>query len=333
MKRAFVGFSSCIAYDYQNKATKAASDLQSSPNPIMYGSTGLLLLYDEIWFACRSVAPESLRSLPYVHFLDEKYPDIYLGEDFDKAIEDIDISMTEALKETDDRYNSTWSEVTEHVSRNGVDNHTHGISALGKNFGGNATQRNLAIDLALIDKFPGLGLEIVLNPLTVPAIYSPFGFVDQTDNLVGFSNMELTHRLLTFGELYDYVGNKGPYHPILDEMRNDRLLEEFRRWVGANTSILDNQEIRAIEKDVNTRLRELRIKSLEKYVSKKHLIQAPAQMLKSAVLGLVPPANGIAKLVEIIKANRKAESVRWQAFIAISKERYDEVENSREKPQ
>lgn len=330
MKRAFIGFSSCVAYDYKNRARKTPNDERSSPNPILYGSTGLLLLYDEIWFACRSLCPNNMRALPYVRFLDQEFPDVRFDHEFETTVGDLVEGMRDAGAESPARH---WREITAHVSRNGVDNHTHGLTAFGRGFMANQTDVNLAIDVTVVDHFPELKLEVALNPLTSPIIYSPFGYIDRTEAAIEFSNVELTHRLLTFGSLYDYVNRQGPYHPVIDEMRNDPLLTEFRKWVGANDSRLDNQDIRMIERDVNERITDLRIKSMEKYVSRKSLIQVPAQMLKSAALSLVPPANGIAKGIEILKDNRKSKKVGWQAFIALSKDRFDRLEFLQEKTQ
>src|ERR1700752_93001 len=72
MKRiGYVGLSTPSFYDYRNPASHAPSDTISSPNPIVEGAFGALLLYDELWFLCRSLCPENMRALPYVKFLDE----------------------------------------------------------------------------------------------------------------------------------------------------------------------------------------------------------------------------------------------------------------------
>ncbi len=78
VKRALVGTSTPIGYDYKNQAQKASSDLDDSPNPIIYGSMGLFIIYDEIWFACESLCPQSMRHLPYVKFLDREFGNVSL---------------------------------------------------------------------------------------------------------------------------------------------------------------------------------------------------------------------------------------------------------------
>ena len=85
---AFIGLSTPLFYDYRNPASKAISDLGSSPNPILDSPFGLFLLFDEIWFLCRSLCPQNMRDLPYVKFLDEsgKLPLLKNIEDRSKNI-------------------------------------------------------------------------------------------------------------------------------------------------------------------------------------------------------------------------------------------------------
>ena len=72
MRRAYIGLSTPIAFDYQTTASKTKADLSSSPNPILESPFGLLLLFDELWFLTRSLCPQNMRKVPYVHFLDEE---------------------------------------------------------------------------------------------------------------------------------------------------------------------------------------------------------------------------------------------------------------------
>jgi hypothetical protein len=55
MKRiGYAGLSTPSFYDYRNPASLGPSDSISSPNPILEDAFGALLLYDELWFLCRS---------------------------------------------------------------------------------------------------------------------------------------------------------------------------------------------------------------------------------------------------------------------------------------
>lgn len=87
MRRAYIGLSTPIGYDYKNQATKTKADTYSSPNPILDSPFGLLLLFDELVFLTRSLCPENMRRLPYVSFLDETNLAIVSTEEIETAIE------------------------------------------------------------------------------------------------------------------------------------------------------------------------------------------------------------------------------------------------------
>ena len=74
-RTAYIGLSYPLLYDYNHQADKSPNDLYSSPNPIIESPLGLMILFDEILFLCRSVCPNNMRQLPYVKFVDELYPD------------------------------------------------------------------------------------------------------------------------------------------------------------------------------------------------------------------------------------------------------------------
>src|SRR5690242_9801153 len=68
---AYVGLSSPIFYDY-SRLGKPSENEMDSPNPILDGSFGLFMLFDEIWFISRNLCPQNLRRAPFVRFLFEE---------------------------------------------------------------------------------------------------------------------------------------------------------------------------------------------------------------------------------------------------------------------
>lgn len=66
-------------YDYKHPAEKSQNDLSDSPNPIIESPLGVMILYDELIFLCKSVCPNNMRNLPYVKFVDELYPNFYFS--------------------------------------------------------------------------------------------------------------------------------------------------------------------------------------------------------------------------------------------------------------
>jgi hypothetical protein len=75
VRRALIGFSSPVGYSYAFQAPRSANDGGSSPNPVLMGSMGLFTLYDELWFACESLCPRTMRALPLSTSSIAKRPD------------------------------------------------------------------------------------------------------------------------------------------------------------------------------------------------------------------------------------------------------------------
>lgn len=70
-KIAYIGLSGPTNYDYINTASPTRNDISSSPNPILENAFGLAIFYDEIWFLCESLCPNSLRGHPRIKYIDE----------------------------------------------------------------------------------------------------------------------------------------------------------------------------------------------------------------------------------------------------------------------
>jgi len=66
MRKAFVGLSTPLFYDYNNKKN------WKYPNPFLESPLGLVSMSDEIIFFDRSVCPKSMQKLPFVKFFTDK---------------------------------------------------------------------------------------------------------------------------------------------------------------------------------------------------------------------------------------------------------------------
>ena len=118
---AYIGISYPLLYDYRHQASKCANDLSSSPNPIIESPLGLMVLYDEILFLCRSICPNNMRNLPYVKFVDELYPDFYFGGILELANEmESSITINTSL---------SYDDIVKalNVEGWGADTHTHAL--------------------------------------------------------------------------------------------------------------------------------------------------------------------------------------------------------------
>lgn len=319
MRRAFVGFSSPIGYSYGIDATKTDNDQSSSPNPVLFGSMGLLTLYDEIWFACESLCPQSMRGLPYVKYLDAHGPGLSLAElDFENQIDRI-CDNCGFLPQTNLNglfENGFGDGMTEYLGGQfKTDNHTHGLSFLGVNVGGNPGMRQFAMDMWLIERFKNMKLEIVFNPLTAAG-----GFDDGSGNGISrVRELGLVDQVLTFGSLYDITGPTGPYHPCVEEIRDDSLLREFRKWMRNSGSHLDNQDIAMVQADVDNKVREFTQRTLRNSVKPQNLAAIAVKLAKNALFDQFSFGGAVSTIAEAIDHNRQANQNGWKAFVALSR--------------
>lgn len=74
MRRALIGLSSPIGFNYNRVRSKiwSSSDPDDDPIPLLDSPLGLFLLYDEIWFFNRKMCPSNCLGLEYVKILDEE---------------------------------------------------------------------------------------------------------------------------------------------------------------------------------------------------------------------------------------------------------------------
>ena len=250
MRRAFVGLSTPIGFDYENTATKTQSDHSSSPNPILDSPFGILLLFDEIIFLSRSLCPENMRSLPYVKFLDEQglVPDISsidfngVGTKFqehwdalrNRGDHDKIVPFSEAIRNA----GVTW--------RMGVDNHSHTLNIGPFMKVANADISNLVFDIAICEQLSYENIELVTNSRLQPILEV---------NEAQWADMRLTE-LLVLDDIPNYLTPKGPYHQVIEEVRENAYLKDFRKWIVQQDKAPSESELKEIEESVSASLKE-----------------------------------------------------------------------------
>lgn len=176
--RIFVGLSGPTFFDYQNHAKKTSNDLNSSPNPILENAFGLALFYDEIWFLCESLCPQSLRGHSKIKYLDK-----YLSSPAEQKTAQLVVaalglpsatepaSIYEVCRANFDTY---WEKVQDagaywwNQTGRAIDNHTHGLEILGSTTSGNSNRLStLEADLAVVNLLKAdMPLSASLNSFT-----------------------------------------------------------------------------------------------------------------------------------------------------------------------
>lgn len=315
MRKAYIGLSSPLFYDYGNPATKPHEKQYSSPNPILDGPFGLILFFDELWFLTRSLCPENLRKCEFVFFVDEKdlLDDFVFDPDFDVE----DYFDPEQIKS----HRSGFSVYDYVLFRKGVhwwgpgariDNHTHPIisPAFKPEWGltGNSVDpRRVVFDLAVINHL-GHSFEFITNSFTDRLLNS--------GELASVSPFQFADAMLCIDEIPNYQTPSGPYHECLENLRGNGNLIYFRNWASKASSSTSPAEIFEVKADVEATLRSTSDGILKKYFDKNNEVKSLAKTGFGWLAEFaIPGAGKIYKLADTLAEHRKKEEMRWQGFL------------------
>jgi len=316
MRIAYVGLSSPVFYDYSVEASKTASDDYSSPNPILESPFGLMLLFDEIWFLCKSLCPENMRKLPYVKFLDQT-----------KLLPNLTRRKYSELKEMQEQIlnsngiNPKKKTVSyKFVRRNigiywdaAADIHTHELTILGKKFSASPRVENLFFDMEIVHHLS------VTTKHEVEFITNSFSenLLETVENPILKTNLAET---LTIDYVPNYLTPKGPYHPVIEDVRKNSYLKDFRKWVVKQKSPANRREILEIKRDVEFTLQDAQDKIfLEQFDSKGFFASTGKTILGAGVDILFPGLSTIASITQDGIDYWRNRERRWQAFLVSTK--------------
>lgn len=300
MRKAFIGFSSPIAYSYKFENEKG------HPNPILDSPIGLFLFYDEIWFLDKKLCPYNMQSLPYVHFLSEEY-------DLSKLdLRQLHLSLDEISKiipaEKREEARSAYDRARHLNIQDGwlADNHGRGISVGNDGAMPNPTENNLIIDDYIARQF---GLELITNSYTY---YASTTFVSHE------VSRQLAHAVLA-KNIPNFQMIDGPYHPLIDDLRSDSFLKDFRGKVKdlANTS--DISVITNLSEQMEHQFDLYTTALVLKHFDKKRIFKGIAD----AVVGQVPILSNVYSAVDggktVFDAINARKNYGWVGFLANAK--------------
>lgn len=312
MRIAYVGLSTPLFYDYHFPASKAPSDLSSSPNPILDSPFGIMLLFDEIWFLCRSLCPDNMRSLSYVRFMDEqgllppiediKFPDLY------EAIK----NNKELLAKYNDFYDvfKTYEESLKSVGYiwgRWPDNHSHGLKLGSVIRSANSVRiENVLFDIEVVKRLEKKNIELITNRFSQRWL--------QTGSNP-FLQSHVTE-LLVINNIPNYLSRYGPYHPCTEEARENKYLKDFRKWVVQQPLSFDKNELLDIMKSVESAIKETQDKLFLQYLDRSTFYKSVGKTLVGTAMDLlVPGVSAIATIAEEIVSYFDRGKTRWQGFI------------------
>lgn len=309
---AYIGLSYPISYDYRNQAPLSENDTWDSPNPIIESPLGLMILYDELWFLCESLCPSNMRGLPYIKYVDKLYPDLYY-EGAELFIKDVDLKL--------DYRGLGYSDILERMNLNkafgGLDNHSHDIKIGNIARMGNADEDNFKFDIyifmALQEKTEN-SVELVSN--------SRFGMNDFASYP---DNAEVIEKII-IPNMPNYLNKEGPYHPCMEELRENKYLVDFRRWIISQSTTFQKSEINEICADVDRTIKETQERVFNKYLNDNSIYSFFRSSSKTAIktgAGIIwTPFSIMDAIAGIIINGKNALEVkgdRWQGFVIQSR--------------
>jgi hypothetical protein len=304
MRRALVGYSTPIGYDYRSAAAKYDQRIPEQANPVIVGSMGLMLLYDEIWFAEEWLCPLSMRGLPYCRFIDREKPELTkLVEKMPRIERNSEFEFPKLNDVSQEGYNG-FIEGYYGVS-SGVDNHL---------FSGNPTPQNLLRDLELVDQCDELKFDLAMNNLTHQFLF-PEG-LEYLQARTQLELLELAENALNVVSMYDITGRSGPYHPVIEPMRESNFLSNFRDWASQKNSNLHNQPVDEILEELDARVSEFASGALSVAVGADGIKETILDMVQDIALDLVPGAATVHTVLGLLGAANEHSDRRLSAFIA-----------------
>ncbi|MCT6775353.1 hypothetical protein LXH09_01690 [Streptomyces sp. CS7] len=328
MKRAFVGLSTPLCYDYGNPIRPYTEESADIPNPILENTMGLLLCYDEIWFLSRESCPLALHNLEYVRFVsdDEKLRDRAL----------IAYSQYSELYREWARSPEYWSRFnsTEFRSSNrdepGVftssinslqhavkfelkpDNHSRGILGMAQ---GNADESNLIADIGIASALD-MGLEVIMNSFTaahsitdIPATLNR-GALEQW-------RVEAAEHITTVKTM-DYLGPTGAYHESIESLRSHPRVSEFRQYLDLMEQ--PTGDLTTLASEVEELASKHARDTLEKYLNGTGKIQTVGAATIGTAGNLIQPGLGSAlggalSAIQWIKERKARNKMAWSLFV------------------
>jgi hypothetical protein len=330
MRRAFVGFSTPVGYDYRRLPKTQTVHAVGEPDPVIYGSTGLICLYDEIWFASDKLCPLSMRQLPYVKFIDQHAGPLDLVR---QGLDDTIKAIVENCV-TPDRFEFTGPPdqghrnfMREYVGK-ACDDHRNRVSFFGKPILPKMGIKEIVTDLWILDRYRELSLDLILNPFTAETALTVPNSRQNLENV--FAQAEAAEKLLTTNAFHDFRGNDGPYHPMMEDLRDDPTLKAFRKWLSEAGSRWDNKDFATIKSDVDEVLSDFTSKALLSQVERPGIVETVLSLAKDPILQLVTGANLIEAASKFMRAKNNADEHSWKAYIGRARITLDRA--SRSKP-
>lgn len=124
----------------------------------------------------------------------------------------------------------------------------------------------------------------------------------------------------------NYIGYSGPYHECMEELRENKYLKDFRRWIIEEHGNIQRSEITEMCEAVEKNIEEVKMNVFKQYLENNSgflFFKSTAITTLKTVAGLVcSPVSVIDAFAGTIVEGKKAlnaKSARWQGFVVDSR--------------
>jgi hypothetical protein len=310
MRVAFFGFSSPLAYDYKHKAERAPADTVSSPNPIVFGATSIMLLFDEVWFVTRSLCPLSMRGLRFVKFLDEEGR--LTPEMMKRAVEEVSDMRGIFPHSLDEKFpeKREYKKVEEHfLTKNdfGWDNHTHRLNVLGCPIQGNSgSQYHVELDRRMRRSLAESPVELV---------YNPFWAEDLTAEVKSLSQIGITNEFV-LKRIPNPFDKNGPKVDDVEKLRDNKYIGDYRRWISEQEFPGNIEEIREVAEKIERDIFEAKTRAYLSELDPSRFYKSLSKNAFGEFVGqLVPGGSFLLEAAKGFSEDAKIQRERWRAFL------------------
>jgi hypothetical protein len=187
------------------------------------------------------------------------------------------------------------------------DNHTHQLRVGPIEVMANASApETILFDIAVLERLGRPDVELVGNSFGQSLIDAAAPAIAEAD---------LAH-ILVIDNVPNYLQPRGPYHPIIDEARRDRFLQDFRRWITETSGETRVADAVAMKQRVEERLRDAQEELFLRHLDPRAGYYTFGKTLTSAVADLVVPYVGTAATaISDLREARAVKRNRWQGFL------------------
>lgn len=316
MKRAFVGLSTPLTYDYRNSVGEVGSGF-SVPNAVLENVTGLLLCYDEIWFVSREFCPSDLQDLPYVKFLTD-FPEMWqralIARD-QFGHESFDAAANLIYDKRPGDYFETVNRIKQNLQFDfGPDNHSRGITP---GFGqGNAADARLFIQDVGIAASLDMGLDVITNSTMARALNA---LEERGPKVETFEQWQIqaAEEVIAMRTV-DFLGPRGAYHESLENLRGHSRLGEFRQFLAEADRV--DRDALALAREVNDLAAKHSIEVMERFVKGRGRLRTIGKASVGPIGNLLHPGigsvlSGAISLGEWNQERKQRNKVAWALFV------------------